>query len=219
MCGYIIPCQMLFLSLDRSILFFLSLKYFLNISCKADLQVINFFHDWFLIKSLFSPSLSNSNFTGYRILGWWSFSFRHLKYSILLYSCLHDLMDNFIIQLGCITISKYVVRYSSGYFCEGIFWMILTFKSMTLSKADCLPQCVWTSPILWKDWSSLRKSKLCQEMVSRPEPKWSIISSVVWSLTAHSEDFGLANLCNRMNQFLKINTFLFYTYSIDSISL
>ena len=170
-------------------------------------------------KVFISPSLLNSNFTGYRILGWWVFFFQHLKYSILLYSCLLDLMANFPIQPGCVTSSKYVVKYFCGYFCEGIFWMILTFKSMTLSKADCLPQCVWTSLILWKDWSSLRKSKFCQEMVFRPDPNRSIISSVVCSLTAHSEDFGLANLCNRMGQFLKINTFLFYTYSIDSISL
>lgn len=49
-------------------------------------------HQFFfcLRKSLFlSPSLLNDNFIGKKILDWWSFFSQHLKFFILLSSCLH----------------------------------------------------------------------------------------------------------------------------------
>ena len=39
-------------------------------------------------------------------------------------------MLNFICQLGWAMVPRYLIKYYSGCFCEGGFWMRLTFKSI-----------------------------------------------------------------------------------------
>lgn len=56
-------------------------------------------------------------------------------------------MINFTCQLGWAMMSRCLVKYYSGCFSEGVFWMRVIFKLVECksSKADCPLQCGWVS--------------------------------------------------------------------------
>ena len=91
-------------------------------------------------------------------------------------------MDNFMYQFGWAMVPRYLVKYYSGYFCEGVclfsfcFGMIITLKVEDFDKAYCP---------LWCDWASFNQLKALREQrLTSPEQEGILPANWFWIWTA-----------------------------------
>ena len=112
-------------------------------------------------------------------------------------------------QRGWAMVPRYVVKHSEC-FCKAIWGCFkLHLNWWKFERADCPPTCGWASSnqlkawLEQKAWSPPCKWDFCSRQPSDLNGNSS--SSCISSLPAHIADFGLASLCNYINQFSQLH--------------